>query len=155
MKQQAIEHCRQAGLGIILVPVIAPGVNMNEIGALLRFAVNRMPVVRGVHFQPVSYFGRCVLKHHTWRITIPRMLREIEKQTKGCMKQSDFSGGGAENPYCSFHASYMRFPDGSLQALSPRYHQGCCIKASETRDFVARQWSSSHLEDLPIGKKML
>ncbi|MGE1062542.1 radical SAM protein [Megasphaera paucivorans] len=153
IKQQAIEHCRQAGLGVILVPVIAPGININEIGALLRFAVNQMPVVRGVHFQPVSYFGRCVLKNSAWRITIPRMLREIEKQTKGCMKQSDFSGGGAENPYCSFHASYMRFSDRSLQALSPRYHQGCCIKASEARDFVARQWSGSNLEDLPIEKK--
>lgn len=140
-KLQAIENCATAALGVVLVPVIAPKVNMKEIGKLLRFAIAHMPTVRGVHFQPVSYFGRCALVPGTWRITIPRMLAEIEKQTDGLMRRADFGGGGAENPYCSFHASYLRLADGRLQALPRRRSQSCCVKASEARDFVARQWA--------------
>ena len=85
-KLAAIESCAAAGLGIVLVPVIAPGVNEEEAGGILRLAMTRMPYVRGVHFQPLSYFGRCALKRAERPVTIPRMLRLIEKQTEGMMK---------------------------------------------------------------------
>lgn len=61
-KLAAIENCAAAGLGIVLVPVIAPGVNDGQLGGILRFAAEHMPDVRGVHFQPISYFGRCGLE---------------------------------------------------------------------------------------------
>ena len=146
LKLKAIENCREAGLGVVLVPVIAPGVNDNEIGDILKFAVSNIPYVRGVHFQPVSYFGRNYLDRSLKRITIPLMLRLIEEQTGGIMKKTDFAGGEAENPYCSFHASYLRRKDGSLKSL-PRAGGNssccCCNTASDdTRNFVATQWGS-------------
>ena len=57
------------------------------------------------------------------------------------MKYADFGGGGAESPYCSFHASFLRREDGSLKALPRRKSQCCCTKSSEARDYVAQQWS--------------
>ena len=57
------------------------------------------------------------------------------------MKVTDFGGGGAESPYCSFHASYSRRKDGTVRALPRRRSQGCCVKSSEARDFVSQQWS--------------
>ena len=33
------------------------------------------------------------------------------------MKSEDFAGGGAENPYCSFHASYLRKGERELKLL--------------------------------------
>lgn len=139
-KLAAIESCAAAGLGIVLVPVIAPGVNEEEAGGILRFAMTRMPYVRGVHFQPLSYFGRCALKRAERPVTIPRMLRLIEKQTEGMMKYADFCGGGAESPYCSFHASYMRRGDGSLRLLGRR-GGSCCATSDDSRSSVAGQWS--------------
>ena len=139
-KLAAIESCAAAGLGIVLVPVIAPGVNEEEAGGILRFAMTRMPYVRGVHFQPLSYFGRCALKRAERPVTIPRMLRLIEKQTEGMMKYADFCGGGAESPYCSFHASYMRRGDGSLRLLGRR-GGSCCTASDDSRSSVAGQWS--------------
>ncbi len=62
-KLAAIESCAAAGLGIVLVPVIAPGVNEEEAGGILRLAMTRMPYVRGVHVQPLSYVGQAC--HHT------------------------------------------------------------------------------------------
>ena len=141
-KERAIEACAEAGLGIVLVPVIAAGVNEDQVGPILRYALERMPAVRGVHFQPLSYFGRCGLDRPERPVTIPKMLRLIEEQTGGRMRASDFGGGGAENPYCSFHASYLKKTDGSLKALKRRAEDGCCcISSDDSRQTVASQWS--------------
>ncbi len=141
-KLAAIRRCGAAGLGVVLVPTVAPGVNDHEIGGILRFALKRLPEVRGVHFQPLSRFGRCSLPLPEKRITIPSMLRAIEEQTGGLMRAADFAGGGTENPYCSFHASYMRQPSGVLKPLARR--ESCCRTGSgQARKRVARQWSGA------------
>ena len=140
-KLRAIKNCKAAGLPVVLVPTVAPGVNDHALGDILRFALAHAPHVRGVHIQPISYFGRCGLEAPEKRLTIPAVLRRIEAQTEGLMKASDFGGGGAESPYCSFHASYLRKPDGSLKALPRRRSQCCCVKSSDARDFVSQQWS--------------
>ena len=99
-KLRAIENCKAAGLPVVLVPTVAPGVNDHALGDILRFALAHAPHVRGVHIQPISYFGRCGLEAPEKRLTIPAVLRRIEAQMEGLMKASDFGGGGAESPYC-------------------------------------------------------
>lgn len=146
-KLRAIDSCAAAGLPVVLVPTLVPGINVSEIGEMLRFALSRAPQVRGVHFQPVSYFGRCELKEPETRLTIPRILREIEAQTDGAMKEADFAGGGAESAYCSFHASYKRLPGGALQALPRRRSHCCCTKSCDARDFVAGRWGAQEHAD--------
>ncbi len=141
-KEAAIAACAGAGLGVVLVPVIAALVNEREVGAILRYALERAPAVRGVHFQPLSYFGRCALPRPEKPVTIPRMLRLIEEQTDGLFRAADFTGGGAENPYCSFHASYRVQPDGSLKPLRRKADAGCCcVSSDDSRLAVAEQWS--------------
>ncbi len=140
-KLRAIENCKKAGLPVVLVPTVAPGVNDQALGDIIRFALDHAPQVRGVHLQPISYFGRCGLEAPEVRLTIPAVLRRIEAQTGGRMKVTDFGGGGAESPYCSFHASFLRREDGSLKALPRRRSQCCCVKSSEARDYVSQQWS--------------
>lgn len=141
-KIAAIDNCAAAGLPVVLVPVIAPGLNEDCIGDLLLFAMDRMPFVRGVHFQPLSRFGRCGVEGGSFRVTIPRMLREIERQSGGIFKAADFAGGGAENPYCSFHASYLRSPEGGFRPLG----RGCgcgAVMPSQAREYVASRWGGA------------
>ncbi len=141
-KKRCIEACAAAGLGVVLVPVIARGVNEDQVGAILRFALENAPAVRGVHFQPLSYFGRCALARPERPITIPKLLALIEEQTDGLLHASDFYGGGAESAYCSFHASYRIREDGSLKPLPRRQSGGCCCTSSDdSRTSVADQWS--------------
>ena len=141
-KERAIANCAAAGLGIVLVPVIAAGVNEDQTGPILRYALDHMPAVRGVHFQPLSYFGRCDLTRPARPVTIPKMLRLMEQQTDSLLHAADFGGGGAENPYCSFHASYLRRPDGSLKPLKRKAESGCCcVSSDDSREAVASQWS--------------
>ena len=152
-KERAIDNCAAAGLGVVLVPVIAAGVNEDQVGAILRYALARMPAVRGVHFQPLSYFGRCGLERPEKPVTIPKMLRLLEEQTEGLLHACDFGGGGAENPYCSFHASYLRKADGSLKALKRKADSGCCcVSSDDSRQAVASQWSGEAEEFAQDGE---
>ncbi len=143
-KLAAIRNCARANIGVVLVPTLVPGVNTHNIGAIVKFALEQLPTVRGVHFQPVSYFGRYPKPPaDADRITLPRVMREIESQTNGLIKAANLKPPGCENALCSFHGNFKVLPNGSLQALS----NTCCSgeKAEEgarkTRSFVARQWS--------------
>jgi len=57
-KRAAIEACRTADLPVVLVPTVVPGVNDDEMGDIVRFAIEHRDVVRSVNFQPVAQFGR-------------------------------------------------------------------------------------------------
>lgn len=144
IKLKAIDNCKEAGLPVVLVPTVAPGVNDHTLGDILQFALSRAPHVRGVHIQPISYFGRCGLEAPEVRLTIPAVLRRIEAQTEGLMKITDFGGGGAESPYCSFHASFMRKKDGTIKAL-PRQKKPmllCKIQRGQGFRIPTVEWQS-------------
>lgn len=147
-KLAALDACAAAGLGVVLVPTVAPGVNDGQLGDIIRCAVARMPDVRGVHFQPMSFFGRYPDRGGPARLTIPDVLRLLEAQTGGVMRAEHFKPGTAENPYCSFNGAYLLEPDGSLTPLKPR--QSCCCGGGEepsgqarigrAQRYVAKQW---------------
>lgn len=141
-KQRAISVCAGVGLGVVLVPTIAAGVNDSEIGAILDFALKQLPMVRGVHFQPMSFFGRCALAEEARRWTLPDMLAAIERQSGGRMQAAHFTGGSAENAYCSFHANFMLQPDGNLKPLAQQ--PSCCQMPTSERSrlAVASRWSA-------------
>lgn len=148
-KVQAIRNCGQLKLGVVLVPTIVPGVNSDELGGIIRFALENFPTVRSIHLQPVSYFGRYPrTPENSDRITIPELLRGMEEQSGGLVHYDDFQPKGSENSYCSFHATYIILPDGKLGTLKSRQEQTCCSaklgNASEglarSKKFVARNW---------------
>jgi uncharacterized radical SAM superfamily Fe-S cluster-containing enzyme len=142
-KQSAIEACSEEWIGVTLVPTIVPGVNDRHIGEILNFAFDSSPAVRGVHFQPVSYFGRCPEQPcDEDRITLPEILTAIEQQTSGKIHVSDFVPSGCDHPRCGFHGDFMVMPDG-IMALSHKKEGGSCCQENahlKNRNFVARRW---------------
>lgn len=144
IKKQAIENCKQVQIGVVLVPTVHPQYNLAQMGALVRFAQQHMPTVRGVHFQPISYFGRYdTPPTDAQRTTIPMLLHALEEQLDGKVKYTDFSAASAEHAMCSFHAEYrINKTDWILKKSSA----SCCcssdLKSSDvTRDAVALKWS--------------
>ena len=97
-KKLAVTRCGDAGLGVVLVPMVVPGVNDQELGAILDFGVKASPTVRGIHIQPVSYFGRRpALPQNQDRITLPEILSALESQSQGKVRTRDFRPPGCEN----------------------------------------------------------
>jgi len=145
-KRRAIERCAESGIGVVLVATLVPGVNSGNIGSILKLALELAPAVRGVHFQPIGYFGRCpTVPDNSLRLTLPDIMRAIEAQTDGLMRVEDFSPPGWENSLCSFHGTFLPKPDGGLQALTGHSAGGCCSSGGDGAhavSFTARQWSA-------------
>ncbi len=80
----AIENCRKAGLGVVLVPTVIKTINDHELGGLIHFGQRNMDVIHAVNFQPVSLTGRLSKsEREKYRITIPDCIERIEEQTNG------------------------------------------------------------------------
>lgn len=162
-KLAAIRNCGEQQLGVVLVPTLVPRVNTDQIGAILRLAIAHSPVVRAVHFQPISYFGRYpATPQDRDRITIPEVIRAIEQQTEGQFRISDFYAASGENAYCSFHGKFWISRDGRIKPAARPVESSCCGTSSaqtlvqlgaasgpggkgegalRARQFVAQQWS--------------
>jgi len=147
-KLAAIENCAAAGLGVVLVPTVVKDVNTDNVGAILKLALEHAPAVRGVHFQPAAYFGRHPEPPPAEkRFTLPDLMRAIEKQTDGLIMVDHFIPPGCEHPFCSFHGNFLRQADGSLKPLS-KQTSGCCGSEPESLgtgkavSFVANQWAA-------------
>jgi uncharacterized radical SAM superfamily Fe-S cluster-containing enzyme len=150
-KAAAIERCAEVGVGVVLVPTVVPGVNDQDLGSLVEYAVQLLPDVRGVHLQPVSYFGRYPAPPRDEdRITLPEIMRAIESGTGGRIRASSFAPPGGENALCSFHGNFVAMPDGELIPLSRNPSaSGCCPTpvpaaqgADQSRRTVARLWGA-------------
>jgi uncharacterized radical SAM superfamily Fe-S cluster-containing enzyme len=91
-KLKALERCREEGLhSIVLVPTLVRGVNDDQIGDIIRFAIENSDIVRCVNFQPVAITGRIDAdKRKEMRITIPDLNNLAEEQTEGKLKTTDW-----------------------------------------------------------------
>lgn len=103
IKLEAIENCRKEDMGIVLVPTLVKGVNDDQIGKIIKFAVNNVDVIRGIVFQPVSFAGRTPADHvEKQRITIPDFEEMVEEQTDQVIKVEDFYPASAVIPISEF-----------------------------------------------------
>jgi len=157
-KQAVIAHCATAQLGVVLVPTLVPGVNTQNIGEIIEYATMKIPAVRGVHFQPISYFGRYPqAPNDEDRITIPEVIHEMVRQTGGKLKITDFKPPMGENAYCSFHGNFVLMDNGELKAWTKANHGGCCqpqvaaVGAKKAQTFVARRWAAPQRAEKKCG----
>src|SRR5262249_60470319 len=58
VKLKAIDHLRRHGVDITLVVTIVNGVNNDQVGDILKFAIANIDKINAVAFQPVSFTGR-------------------------------------------------------------------------------------------------
>ncbi len=81
-KLKTVEAVRKAGIKIVLVPTIAGGVNEDQVGKILQFALDNIDVMSGISYQPVSITGRINYEERKkLRFTLPDLVRCIEEQT--------------------------------------------------------------------------
>jgi uncharacterized radical SAM superfamily Fe-S cluster-containing enzyme len=154
LKQKAIENCARYHIGVTLVPTLTPGVNTDQVGDIIRFAAARSPAVRGVHFQPVSYFGRSpVPPALAPRYTLDELLHDIVAQGNGSLREEDFSPSCCDHPLCGLHGDFMIMPDGGLKALHRRGAAKTSARCQESkaaaknRDFIGRRWQRSAVDE--------
>jgi uncharacterized radical SAM superfamily Fe-S cluster-containing enzyme len=153
VKQRAVENCARAGLAVVLVPVLVPDLNIDHIGRIVQMAKNWMPSVKGVFFQPISYFGDYPgTPSNENRITLPEVLTALSEQTHGELKETDFSPPGCEHPLCSFNGVFLLDRSGRLRSVAKRTTRtNNDDAAGRVRDLTAKQWRANPARILTIG----
>lgn len=146
-KLKAIENLKKMDIGTVLVCTIVPGVNDSSLYDILKFGTKHIPTIRGVHFQPVSYFGRIPnIPKDKDRITLPEVMEKLCKQSENLIKITDFKPPGCENALCSFHANYIVMEEKLIHLGGNSEECICNIEKGEegsrkAKDFVKRNWS--------------
>ena len=152
-KKKAIDNCARRGIGVVLVPTLVPGVNSDGIGDIIQFALDHLPTVRGVHFQPVSYFGRFPQPPKDCdRITLPEVVQAIESQTNGRIRAKDLKALKSGCALCSFKGSFVLMEKGVIIGIKDE--GGCCCgqdkpSIGKTRDFLVNKWVLKQSDSSP------
>ena len=150
-KLAALRICSELQVGVTLVPTVVRGVNDQDLGNLISLAASLVPGVRGIHFQPVSYFGRFPeIPAVEDRYTLDQLMADISGQA-GIPAES-FMPSRCDHPLCGFHANFLVNPAGGLKPLtSITYSSRSRGTARDSREYTARRWRRSPEEAPPPG----
>jgi len=92
--KRAIENLRKAGIGVVLVPTVIADSNLQEVGEIVKYAIENIDVVRGVNFQPISFCGRAGFVpnevRRRKRVDYVKLFEVLENSFDGQITRDDF-----------------------------------------------------------------
>ncbi len=118
LKLQAIENCRRAGIQVVLAMTVIAGVNDNQLGAVLNYALQNRDVIAGIAYQPAFGSGRFEVSVER-RLSMGDVIFMLAKQSNGIFKPYDFWPLGCSHPLCS-SAAYLVEENGELEPFNRR-----------------------------------
>jgi uncharacterized radical SAM superfamily Fe-S cluster-containing enzyme len=168
IKKKAVENCAKVGLPVTLVPTILRHVNLNDIGNIFAYMKDNLNVIKGIHFQPASFFGRYPGNNAApetddyGRVTMFALMREIERQTGGEINRKELIPISTGHPLCCFCSSFLLEKGGGVTSLITDKQKeagaSCCCAEPDPleiirkdRDYVLNKWTVSSGEDLCGG----
>ncbi len=123
VKSQAIANALACGLYVLPVMAVTRGVNLDEIGDVVRLVVDHHPRMNTVILQPAFYAGRYENEPTPERLTLAEVATEVERQTDGLFTRADFGPIPCSNPNC-FALAVALVRGGKLTPISryfPRF----------------------------------
>ncbi len=85
MKLRAIENLWKSGVDIVPVITIINGINNEQVGAVVRFALDNPKKIPFLSFQPVSFTGRDEAvtdeRRQAQRYTLSHLAHDVKNQT--------------------------------------------------------------------------
>jgi uncharacterized radical SAM superfamily Fe-S cluster-containing enzyme len=115
-KLRAINNMEKHGIRIMLVATIQRGVNEDEVGKLVDFALSRKSI-KGIVFQPTFYAGRHPEVDPLDMVTLPEVIKSISDQSANNLKNSDFVPTPCCYPTCN-SSCYLYVDDNEVRPLA-------------------------------------
>jgi len=159
LKLRALDRLAETDVRTVLVPAIERGVNEHEVGAIVEFGIHH-PAVFGVSFHSAFHVQRYLPFDPLERVTAPDILKGVEAQTGGVLRQTDFVPIPCCAPTCAF-TTYAILSAGAVLP-APRvlavdqyldYMQNRTLPSldAELLRMLERFWSAS----APVGSDQL
>jgi uncharacterized radical SAM superfamily Fe-S cluster-containing enzyme len=103
VKLRAIENLHAAGVDVVLVVTVVKGVNDDQVGNVVRFAVENADKITVVSFQPVSFTGRDEdigdEERKAKRYTLSHLARDLQTQLGATEPMRDWFPLSAMGPF--------------------------------------------------------
>jgi uncharacterized radical SAM superfamily Fe-S cluster-containing enzyme len=130
VKLRAIENLAAAGIDVVLVVTVVNGVNNEQVGPIVQFAVDNADKVTVVSFQPVSFTGRdediSDEQRQRQRYTLSHLAHDLSKQLGQTEPMRDWFPLSAMNPF-SDAVDVMQGEHAEFGALKCGCHPNCGI----------------------------
>ncbi len=144
VKLQAINHLHGAGVEIVPVITIINGINNEQVGAVIRFALDNPKKISFLSFQPVSFTGRDEAitddRRHAQRYTLSHLAHDVKNQVGMGEPVRDWFPISFMSTFSDF-ADLIHGPSAEWGQLSCGCHPNCGIGMAvmidkETKEFA-------------------
>jgi len=145
VKLKAIDNLYEAGVQVILVTTLVNGVNNDQVGPIVRFALDNPKKIAFLAFQPVSFTGRdediTDERRLRQRYTLSHLAHDVKDQTGVSEPTRDWFPISLIGPFASF-ADLVHGPGADWGQMSCGCHPNCGVGTAvmvnkETREFRA------------------
>jgi uncharacterized radical SAM superfamily Fe-S cluster-containing enzyme len=130
VKLRAIEHLHAAGIDVCLVVTIVNTINNDQVGPIVRFALENCDKISFVSFQPVSFTGRdediSDEERHARRYTLSHLAHDMRKQTGATEPLRDWFPLSASSAISNV-TDLIKGPGADWGSLSCGCHPDCGI----------------------------
>jgi 7,8-dihydro-6-hydroxymethylpterin dimethyltransferase len=130
VKLRAIQNLAAAGIDVVLVVTIVRGVNDDQVGPIVKFAIDNADKITVVSFQPVSFTGRDEniddATRHAQRYTLSHLAHDLKRQLAVTEPLRDWFPLSAMNPFSDL-VDLLQGPGSELGALKCGCHPNCGI----------------------------
>jgi uncharacterized radical SAM superfamily Fe-S cluster-containing enzyme len=130
VKLRAIENLAAAGIDVVLVVTVVNGVNNDQVGPIVQFAIDNADKITVVSFQPVSFTGRdediSDELRSAQRYTLSHLAHDMKAQLGATEPLRDWFPLSAMNPFSDV-VDLLLGPQAEWGALKCGCHPNCGI----------------------------
>src|SRR6201989_450319 len=130
VKLQAIHNLHEAGVDIVPVTTIINGINNEQVGHIIQFALDNPKEIDFLSFPPVSFTGRAAdvreERRAAQRYTLSHMAHDVQKQTGSGVPTRDWFPISFMSTFSDF-ADLVHGPNREWGQISCGCHPNCGI----------------------------
>src|SRR5271163_3555454 len=143
VKLRAIENLHEAGVEIVLVTTIVNNVNNDQVGPIVKFAMDNPKKISFVSFQPVSFTGRdediTPERRIRQRYTLSHLAQDVSNQVGKIEPTRDWFPLSFISPFAGF-ADLVHGPEAQWGALSCGCHPNCGVGTALMVHKETKEW---------------
>jgi uncharacterized radical SAM superfamily Fe-S cluster-containing enzyme len=144
VKLRAIENCHAAGIDVCLVVTVVNTVNNDQVGSIVKFALENCDKVSFVSFQPVSFTGRdediSDDERHAKRYTLSHLAEDLKNQTGVTEPLRDWFPLSASSALSDV-TDLLKGPGADWGTLKCGCHPDCGIGTAFMVSKRTREWA--------------